>query len=319
MKHGDAAAILRRHGLRSTPQRRAILDAFRGTHDEHLSAEEVLGRASIAVPDLGRGTVYATLAELSEVGVLGSVGSSEPVRYETNLAAHDHFRCRLCLRLFDIDLGGAALTRRPLSGFVIETVAVRAEGTCSECHEYLDGFEEGAREVLAAPLLSSGTLEELTCLRVDSPVGPLGLVASGEGVVSVADEDHAADYALMVRARSRRGSTGARTRCRGLQATFERYFEGDREPPVDVVDWRLPGEMNTGTLRAVQRIPFAGSLSYERLGGELSPRDCGRLMGGNPVALLIPCHRVSRGSERLEAYVGGAERLRVLRELEVAT
>jgi O6-methylguanine-DNA--protein-cysteine methyltransferase len=30
----------------------------------------------------------------------------------------------------------------------------------------------------------------------------------------------------------------------------------------------------------------------------------------------VPCHRVSRGNDRPQAYVGGGERLRFLRELE---
>jgi len=78
----DPIDLLRRHGLRVTPQRRAIVQAFRGGGDEHLSAEEVMARASTAVPEISRGTVYATLAELTELELLLSVGQSEPVRYE---------------------------------------------------------------------------------------------------------------------------------------------------------------------------------------------------------------------------------------------
>jgi O6-methylguanine-DNA--protein-cysteine methyltransferase len=40
-------------------------------------------------------------------------------------------------------------------------------------------------------------------------------------------------------------------------------------------------------------------------------------MGSNPIPMLLPCHRVSRGSERPEVWVGGGERLQLLRELEV--
>src|ERR1700759_2799561 len=112
MSSADLAELLRRHRLRVTPQRRAILHAFRGTPDEHLSAEEVLSRASRAVPEIGRGTAYATLAELAELGLLGAGGHPEPVRYETNVEPHDHFRCRLCLRLFDVDLRGRDLEDR---------------------------------------------------------------------------------------------------------------------------------------------------------------------------------------------------------------
>ena len=129
----DVVGLLRRHRLRVTPQRRAILEAFRGTAEEHLSAEEVLSRASVAVPEIGRGTVYATLAELADLGVLAPVGNAESIRYETNIAPHDHFHCRICLRMFDIDLGGTELPSPAPPGYRVETIVASADGVCPEC------------------------------------------------------------------------------------------------------------------------------------------------------------------------------------------
>ena len=154
MSSEDAAQLLRRHRLRVTPQRRAILDAFHGAADEHLSAEEVLARASTVVPEIGRGTVYATLAELAELGLVASVGTSEPVRYEINVTAHDHFLCRLCLRLFNVEFGGRELQTRRLPGYLVEDVAVRAEGLCAQCQEYERGLGDGARAIIERPTLS---------------------------------------------------------------------------------------------------------------------------------------------------------------------
>ena len=182
----DARDLLRRSGLRVTAQRRAILDAFRGGIAEHLSADEVHARASAAVPEIGRGTVYATLAELTELGLLGSVGNPEPVRYEINLGEHDHFRCRLCLRLFDVELGGRSLRDLGLTGFTLEHVAVVAEGVCAECHDYERGLAEAAETIRVRPLMTDGDLSGLACARVQSPVGELALAASGEGIVRVA-------------------------------------------------------------------------------------------------------------------------------------
>ncbi len=181
MTSDDVAGLLRRHQLRVTPQRRAILNAFRGTTDEHLSAEEVLSQASRAVPEIGRGTVYATLAELAELGLLGSVGNPEPVRYETNVAPHDHFRCRVCLRLFDVELGGRDLETRTLPGYAIEAVAVYGEGTCAQCHDYERGVIDGALGIIERPTLSDDMIGALSCQRVESPVGELVLGASGTG------------------------------------------------------------------------------------------------------------------------------------------
>src|SRR5512132_2705946 len=117
----DAGAVLRGLGLRSTPQRRAILLAFGAGAREHLSADEVHARASRELPDLGRGTVYATLAEFAEAGLLAAFGTSEPVRYETNTAPHDHFRCRLCLRLFALGMLTATAQSLP-RGFTLERI-----------------------------------------------------------------------------------------------------------------------------------------------------------------------------------------------------
>lgn len=315
MAQDDAGDLLRRHHLRSTPQRRAILAAFRGTSTEHLSAEEVLARAAAAVPEIGRGTVYATLAELAELGLLASIGSSDPVRYETNLVPHDHFHCRLCMRLFDVELGGKSLRRRGLDGFTIERVTVRAEGICSACGDYLRGLDDGAAGILARPTLADERISALACAAVDSPVGTIGMAASPSGIVRVAFADHADADAISARSRTRRGPNAARERLRAAAATLEDYFDGDRTPSADLLE-HLPDHHSDDLLGAVRRIPYAESMSYELLGGFLSPYESGLLLGGNPVALLVPCHRVSRGSERPEAYVGGGERLRFLHDLE---
>jgi Fe2+ or Zn2+ uptake regulation protein/O6-methylguanine-DNA--protein-cysteine methyltransferase len=312
----DVAHLLRSHELRVTPQRRAILNAFRGSSDEHLSAEEVLSRASLAVPELGRGTVYATLAELAELGLLGAVGNPEPVRYETNVVPHDHFRCRLCLRLFDVQFGGRELEGRELPGYVVDSVAVRAEGICAQCTDYERGLSDGAARVIEHPTLEVDAISALSCRRVPSPVGDLAVVASSDGIVRIAFEDHADFELLRERARRRRGPGSARGRATALTTAFTAYFEGDRNAAPDVIDWRLSPAERGQVLRAVQRIPYAEPCSYDRIMGGLPAYDCGFVMGANPLPLLVPCHRVSRGSERMRAYVGGSERLRLIHALE---
>src|ERR1700755_2288404 len=119
----DAAQALRRRGLRVTPQRRAILEALRPA--EPLSADDVHARASAAVPGVSRGTVYATLAELAELGLIAAFGSPDRVRYETTTAPHQHFRCRQCGRVFDV---GAPAPAPALPGYSVEQVMVVAVG-----------------------------------------------------------------------------------------------------------------------------------------------------------------------------------------------
>ncbi len=140
----DAGELLRARGLRSTPQRRAILSVFAGGRTEHLSADEIYARASRGLSELSRATVYATLAEFSELGLVSAFGSPEPVRYETNLEPHAHLRCQLCLRIFDLVGGQQDPGDITDPGFVAERVETRADGICDECTAYDRGLRAGA-------------------------------------------------------------------------------------------------------------------------------------------------------------------------------
>jgi Fe2+ or Zn2+ uptake regulation protein/O6-methylguanine-DNA--protein-cysteine methyltransferase len=310
------ARLLRERELRVTPQRRAILQAFRGRGDEHLSADEVHSRASATVPEIGRGTVYSTLAELTELGLLASVGNPEPVRYETNLDPHDHFHCRLCLRLFDVELGGRELGERRLAGYEIKTVTIRAHGVCAQCRDYQRGLSAGTANVKRRATVDESAAGDLTCMTVASPLGELALAASTEGVARIAFADHADFPVLAERARTRRGPLAGRRRLTHLGTTLAEYFDGSHDAGEDGVDWRFSNPAAATALVSVHEIPYGEPRSYHRLDGELSPFDCGYTMGSNPVPLLVACHRVCRGSQRPKVYSGGPQRLALLQRLE---
>ncbi len=311
----DSADLLRGHRLRVTPQRRAILEAFRGTAHEHLSAEEVLSRASHVVPEISRGTVYAALAELAELGLLSSIGHAEPVRYETNVEPHDHFQCRLCMRIFDVGVHAGSSVSGLAAGHRVESVEVRAEGICLACHEYQRGLTDGARSIKGQRILDADTVAELSCAVVDSPIGELAFAASEEGIVRVAFADHA-DFDPMAHHAAAPGRNASRSRLRLFGDAVRRYFEGSSAPMSEVIDWRLSRTETAETLRRVWEIPFGESASYRDLGSDLNAYNCGLAMGNNPLPLLIPCHRVSCGTHRPDSYVGGPERLSFLRRLE---
>jgi Fe2+ or Zn2+ uptake regulation protein/O6-methylguanine-DNA--protein-cysteine methyltransferase len=292
----DAARALRQRGLRVTPQRRAILAAFAGAPDEHLSADEVHARASAAVPGVSRGTVYATLAELTELGLVATFGSPEPVRYETNVEPHQHFRCRQCLRLFDV---GIAADEPVLPGYAVERVALIAAGVCAECRDFDRGVREGAADLVARPRVDAAALAG-HC--PETPFGPLAVAASAAGVVRVAFAEHA-DFAALA-GRARRGGRAARRHADAAARSLGAYLAGVHERADDAVDWSaVPAR---AVLEAAARIPFGALCSYERLGVADRPFQLGRALGGNPLPILIPCHRVSCGSQLPGAYAGGA-------------
>ena len=301
---------LRSHGLRSTPQRHAILNAFEQDTGEHLSAEEIHSRAASSLPSLSRGTVYAALSELTELGLLSAVGLPEPVRYEMNTARHDHFRCRLCLRLFDLDSDpDASMLGPPRS--VVERVDVRSEGICADCIDYETGLEQGVRAIHTQgtglpwhPTLGNA---EVACAATDGPLGKVLLAASPAGILRLAFEDHFDAGELEARAATRRGSRTARQHLKTAISALERFLAGESQDVECTVDPSGLG-FATEAQRATQAIPYAGHDSYIKLPGNLDPLELGRWMGANPMPLIFPCHRVSRGKEVPQVFVGDIER-----------
>jgi methylated-DNA-[protein]-cysteine S-methyltransferase len=312
----DPGELLRRHSLRVTPQRRAILAAFGGGTTEHLSAEEVHARALRDVPELGRGTVYATLAELNELGILGSVGAPEPVRYETNVAPHHHFRCRLCLRLFDIAIEPPSAAGLEKEGYAVERVTVAAEGICVECSSYEQGLEDGARSMVERRLVDDAALAGLACSRHESPLGPLALAASDTGIVRIAFDNHADYEPLIGRARTRRGSQAARRRLDHAEAAVDSFFAGSDLQSDDAFDPDARANADEEALEASRVVPYGTTLSYDRLEGELDPYRLGYAYGTNPMPIIFPCHRITRGTAQPNAYVGGAPRREALLRIE---
>ncbi len=69
-------------------------------------------------------------------------------------------------------------------------------------------------------------------------------------------------------------------------------------------------------------IPYGKTITYGALASRLSenanPRNVGQANGQNPIAIIIPCHRVVGADMKLTGYAGGLERKRKLLEIEGA-
>ncbi len=132
---GHAEEKMREAGLRVTPQRRAVWEAFGDGEDGHLAADEVFARARRGLPELSRATVYNTLAAFVEAGMLQAVESRGAVLYDPNPdPTHQHFRCRNCDRLHDVRVEGVEALRIPgEEAFVVEGKTGLLRGLCPAC------------------------------------------------------------------------------------------------------------------------------------------------------------------------------------------
>lgn len=312
--------LLRSHGLRGTPQRRAILAAFQGGRAEHLSADEVHARASRTLPDLGRGTVYATLAEFTELGLLAAFGVPEPVRYESNTCAHDHFRCRVCLRLFDLDGLPAVASSISQRGFLVERVETRAKGVCADCTDYLAGLRTAAQAILTTPPLGDSLhMRGTAVIEISTPLGPLLLAATQRGMIRLAFPEHADACQLRDLASNRRGSVVARRHLHQATRELSHYLTGDSRHLDCTIDWATLADHAPDVLQSTLEIPYGTTRSYTDMKVDRRARKLGEALGANPVPILTPCHRVMRGVETPEIFVGGAQRRTWLLAIERRT
>ncbi|HSB69518.1 MAG TPA: methylated-DNA--[protein]-cysteine S-methyltransferase [Candidatus Methylomirabilis sp.] len=110
---------------------------------------------------------------------------------------------------------------------------------------------------------------------------------------------------------------------RQARAELAEYFAGDRtffSVPVDLS--RVPA-FERAALEVAARIPYGEVRSYkwiaERLGNPDTARAVGGAMAGNPVPIIVPCHRVVKTDGGLGGYSFGLMRKEALLNLERST
>jgi methylated-DNA-[protein]-cysteine S-methyltransferase len=103
---------------------------------------------------------------------------------------------------------------------------------------------------------------------------------------------------------------------------LRRFFAGERVAlrfPLDLSG--LP-EFTCRVLLTVAGIPYGETCTYgevaRRAGNARAARAVGQVMARNPLALIVPCHRVVGGDGRLVGFGGGLDLKRGLLALEGA-
>jgi methylated-DNA-[protein]-cysteine S-methyltransferase len=104
-----------------------------------------------------------------------------------------------------------------------------------------------------------------------------------------------------------------------IRAQLDEYFAGARRRFDLTLDPRgNPFELTVW--EALQQIPYGETLSYGELATRIGHPDAARAVGSangrNPIAVIVPCHRVIGADGSLTGYGGGLERKRLLLDLE---
>jgi methylated-DNA-[protein]-cysteine S-methyltransferase len=159
-------------------------------------------------------------------------------------------------------------------------------------------------------------MTELHINRMKSPIGNLMLVWRQDALCALGFDDLEERVIAPLKARFGefqvvRGPGGGRFR-----QAMEAYFAGDVAAPdtLAVDTGGTPFQQRVWQL--LRQIPPGRTASYgelaARLGSPGAARAVGLANGSNPVAIVVPCHRVIGSNGRLVGYGGGLDRKRWL-------
>jgi methylated-DNA-[protein]-cysteine S-methyltransferase len=157
---------------------------------------------------------------------------------------------------------------------------------------------------------------------VDTPVGPLLVAATDEGIVRISyDADPEAELERLGRIAGPRVLRAPRS-VDDARRQLDEYFEGRREAFELDVDLRGTAPFAERVLRQLALVPYGRTTTYGALAAQVgepqAARAVGTVMNRNPVPIVLPCHRVIGASGSLVGYGGGLARKEQLLRLEGA-
>ena len=110
-------------------------------------------------PSISRATVYNTLDALTRAGVvLRLTVDPAATRYDADLKPHAHFRCRICQKVYDIELRDEEPTGLNADGHLVESVRTYAYGVCASCREKGTSPSEESNQTKESSIPSSSGL-----------------------------------------------------------------------------------------------------------------------------------------------------------------
>ena len=175
---------------------------------------------------------------------------------------------------------------------------------------------------LAAAAQQDGVLD-VAYRVIDSPVGPLLLATTDQGLIRVAFalEDHDAVLQTLADRISPR-ILSAPGRLDTAARELDEYFAGRRHAFDLPLDWRLSAGFRRTVLSHLPEIGYGQTASYSTVAGLAgSPkavRAVGTACATNPLPVVVPCHRVVRADGSMGGYRGGPDAKRTLLTLEEA-
>ena len=145
----------------------------------------------------------------------------------------------------------------------------------------------------------------MNTINIDTPLGRMYLASDGESITGLkfgTCEKDTPDAVLLM-----------------AKSELEEYFAGERK------DFAVPVKPEGTAFQqkvwsALREIPYGETATYgeiaKRIGNEKACRAVGMANNRNPIAIIVPCHRVIGAGGSLTGYAGGIDKKEFLLKLE---
>lgn len=143
--------------------------------------------------------------------------------------------------------------------------------------------------------------------HIASPIGTLEIVGSADGISKISFS------------KSIKHTQEIPENLQSCVKQIEAYFAGELND-FDLLLSPNGTEFQKSVWNELLKVPYGETASYlsiaKALGDENLTRAVGNANGKNPIAIVVPCHRVIGTNGKLTGYAGGMERKKFLLDLE---
>ncbi|MEM9906095.1 MAG: methylated-DNA--[protein]-cysteine S-methyltransferase [Cyanobacteria bacterium P01_D01_bin.44] len=152
--------------------------------------------------------------------------------------------------------------------------------------------------------------------QVESPIGQILVVTQGDVLCSVDFEGY--EDRMMALLKKRYGALDLKKggKMGGICDRIRAYLSGDLHSLDDIPTETSGTEFQQQVWHALRSIPPGSVITYgelaQQIGRPKAVRAVGMTNGLNPIAIVLPCHRVVGANGKLTGYAGGLARKRWL-------
>src|SRR5437868_13818761 len=148
--------------------------------------------------------------------------------------------------------------------------------------------------------------------RIDTPLGMMALVVSDGKLVQLSFDDPSGWAVKDIERRFADFELQPAANPHGFSDRIGAYFAGDVAAIEDIPTEAQGTPFEMRVWAELRRIPSGTTASYGEIAERVGDKNCARAVGlannRNPIAVVVPCHRVIGADGTLVGYGGGLDR-----------